>query len=123
MRSRAEELEADPALRDGRVVLEIGSIETRFEQLVTLRMVAAVRPGPLTKETLTPARLAAAEHVAVSRPLRTARRAGGDRRQPRTELGRGRFPSARAPHPMRPPPVGLWRSVPRTSYTQVSTEW
>ncbi|WP_329312713.1 LysR family transcriptional regulator [Streptomyces sp. NBC_01278] len=80
----AEELEAGPALRDGRIDLEIGSIdhvdpETRIEELVSLRMVAAVRPGhPLTEGPLTPARLAAAPHVAVSRrgrftgPLDTA---------------------------------------------------
>lgn len=84
LRFRAEELEAEPALRDGRVDLEIGSIdhvdpETRVEKLLTLRMVAGVRPGhPLTEEPLTPARLAAADHVAVSRrgrftgPLDTA---------------------------------------------------
>ncbi|MFE9686888.1 LysR family transcriptional regulator [Streptomyces sp. NPDC006285] len=72
-RFQAEELEAGPALRDGRTDLEVGSIdhvdpETQVEELVTLRMVAAVRPGhPLTEKALTPARLAAAEHVAVSR--------------------------------------------------------
>ncbi|WP_431899154.1 LysR family transcriptional regulator [Nonomuraea sp. bgisy101] len=72
-RIRAEELEAGPALRDGRIDLEIGSIdhvdpETQVEELVSLRMVAAVRPGhPLTEGPLTPARLAAAQHVAVSR--------------------------------------------------------
>ncbi|MBL1116233.1 LysR family transcriptional regulator [Streptomyces sp. 110] len=83
-RIRAEELEAGPALRDGRIDLEIGSIdhvdpETQVEELVGLRMVAAVRPGhPLTEGPLTPARLAAAQHVAVSRrgrftgPLDTA---------------------------------------------------
>lgn len=83
-RIRAEELEAGPALRDGRIDPEVGSIdhvdpETRVEQLVGLRMVAAVRPGhPLTEGPLTPARLAAAEHVVVSRrgrftgPLDTA---------------------------------------------------
>ncbi|MFD1929966.1 LysR family transcriptional regulator [Nonomuraea mangrovi] len=83
-RIRAEELEAGPALRDGRIDLEIGSIdhvdpETQVEELVSLRMVAAVRPGhPLTEGPLTPARLAAAQHVAVSRrgrftgPLDTA---------------------------------------------------
>lgn len=69
----AEEWEAGSALRDGRIDLEVGSIdhvdpETQVEELVTLRMVAAVRPGhPLTEEPLTPARLAAAQHVAVSR--------------------------------------------------------
>ncbi|MCX5039863.1 LysR family transcriptional regulator [Streptomyces coelicoflavus] len=73
LRFRAEELEAGPALRDGRVDLEVGAIdhvdpETLVEQLVTLRMTAAVRPGhPLAEGTLTPARFAAAEHVAVSR--------------------------------------------------------
>ncbi|MEU6431018.1 LysR family transcriptional regulator [Microbispora sp. NPDC046973] len=84
LRFRAEELEAGPALRDGRIDLEIGSIdhvdpETQVEELVTLRMAAAVRPGhPLTEGTLTPVRLAAAEHVVVSRrgrftgPLDTA---------------------------------------------------
>ncbi|MGW4756804.1 LysR family transcriptional regulator [Streptomyces chartreusis] len=84
LRMRAEELEAGPALRDGRIDLEIGSIdhadpETHVEELVSLRMVAAVRPGhPLTRKPLTPAGLAAAEHVVVSRrgrftgPLDTA---------------------------------------------------
>jgi DNA-binding transcriptional LysR family regulator len=83
-RIRAEELEAGPALRDGRIDLEIGSIdhvdpETQVEELVSLRMVAAVRPGHrLAEGPLTPARLAAADHVAVSRrgrftgPLDTA---------------------------------------------------
>ncbi|MER6196473.1 LysR family transcriptional regulator [Streptomyces sp. NPDC001586] len=83
-RLRAEELEAGPALRDGRIDLEVGSIdhvdpETRVEELVSLRMMAAVRPGhPLTEGPLTPARFAAAHHVAVSRrgrftgPLDTA---------------------------------------------------
>lgn len=83
-RLRAEELEASSALRDGRIDLEVGSIdhvdpETQVEELVTLRMVAAVRQGhPLAEEALDPARLAAAEHVAVSRrgqftgPLDTA---------------------------------------------------
>ncbi|KAF2782215.1 LysR family transcriptional regulator [Streptomyces sp. OM5714] len=73
LRFRAEDLEAGPALRDGRVDLEVGAIdhvdpETRVEELVTLRMTAAVRPGhPLAEGPLTPARFAAAEHVAVSR--------------------------------------------------------
>ncbi|MEV7929234.1 LysR family transcriptional regulator [Kitasatospora sp. NPDC088779] len=72
-RIRAEDLEAGPALRDGRIDLEVGSIdhvdpETQVEELVSLRMVAAVRPGhPLTEGPLTPARLAAAHHAAVSR--------------------------------------------------------
>ncbi|WP_405666077.1 LysR family transcriptional regulator [Streptomyces sp. NBC_01166] len=84
LRFRTEDLEAGPALRDGRIDLEVGSIdhvdpETRVEELVTLRMAAAVRPGhPLTEGVLTPARLADAEHVVVSRrgrftgPLDTA---------------------------------------------------
>ncbi|MFJ5801906.1 LysR family transcriptional regulator [Streptomyces decoyicus] len=84
LRFRAEELEAGPALREGRIDLEVGSIdhvdpETQVEELVTLRMAAAVRPGhPLAEGTLTPDRLAAAEHVVVSRrgrftgPLDTA---------------------------------------------------
>ncbi|MEV0989363.1 LysR family transcriptional regulator [Streptomyces sp. NPDC049949] len=73
LRFRAEELEAGSALRDGRIDLEIGSIEhvdpeTRIEELVTLRMAAAVRPGhPLTEGALTPDRLAGADHVVVSR--------------------------------------------------------
>ncbi|MGZ9928849.1 LysR family transcriptional regulator [Streptomyces sp. NC-S4] len=73
LRVLAEEWEAGPALREGRVDLEIGAIdhvdpETRVEELVTLRLSAGVRAGhPLTEGTLTPARLAAAEHVAVSR--------------------------------------------------------
>lgn len=83
-RLRDEELEDGSALRDGRIDLEVGSIdhvapETQVEELVTLRMVAAVRPGhPLAGKALTPARLAAAEHVSVSRrgrftgPLDTA---------------------------------------------------
>ncbi|GAB3889320.1 LysR substrate-binding domain-containing protein [Kibdelosporangium lantanae] len=84
LRVLAEEWEAGPALREGRVDLEIGAIdhvdpETRVEELVTLRMAAGVRAGhPLTEGTLTPARLAAADHVAASRrgrftgPLDTA---------------------------------------------------
>ncbi|AQZ61978.1 Cys-tRNA(Pro) deacylase YbaK [[Actinomadura] parvosata subsp. kistnae] len=69
----AEEWEASPALRDGRIDLEVGSIdhvdpETQVEELVTLRMTAAVRPGhPLAGRPLDAARLAAAEHVVVSR--------------------------------------------------------
>ncbi|MFG2004856.1 LysR substrate-binding domain-containing protein [Spirillospora sp. NPDC048911] len=73
LRVLAEEWEAGPALREGRIDLEIGAIdhvdpETRVEELITLRMAAAVKAGhPLIEGTLTPARLAAAEHVAVSR--------------------------------------------------------
>lgn len=83
-RFRAEELEGGPALRDGRVDVEVGSIdhvdpETHVEELVSLRMMAGVRPEhPLAEVSLTPARFAAAHHVAVSRrgrftgPLDTA---------------------------------------------------
>jgi DNA-binding transcriptional LysR family regulator len=73
LRMLPEEWEAGPALREGRIDLEIGAIdhvdpETRVEELVTLRMAAGVRNGHrLTAGTLTAARLAAAEHVAVSR--------------------------------------------------------
>ncbi|MEU5922027.1 LysR substrate-binding domain-containing protein [Streptomyces sp. NPDC047141] len=84
LRILAEEGEGGPALREGRIDLEVGAIdhvdpETRVEELVTLRMAAGVRPGhPLAGGALTPDRLAAAEHVAVSRrgrfsgPLDTA---------------------------------------------------
>ena len=73
LRVLTEEWEAGPALREGRIDLEIGAIdhvdpETRVEELVTLRMSAGVRAGhPLAEEALTPAGLAAAEHVAASR--------------------------------------------------------
>ncbi|MFS8200861.1 LysR family transcriptional regulator [Streptomyces sp. CWNU-52B] len=73
LRFRTEELEAGPALRDGRIDLEVGSIdhvdpETRVEVLATLRMAAAVRPEhPLAEGPLTPEGLAAADHVVVSR--------------------------------------------------------
>ncbi|MCK8676708.1 LysR family transcriptional regulator [Streptomyces lichenis] len=73
LRVLAEEWEAGAALREGRIDLEVGVIdhadpETRVEELATLRMAAAVRSGhPLTDGALTPARLAAAEHVVVSR--------------------------------------------------------
>ncbi|KOV13252.1 LysR family transcriptional regulator [Streptomyces sp. XY431] len=73
LRVLAEDSEAGPALREGRIDLEIGSIdhvdpETLVEELATLRMAAAVRAGhPLAEGPLTPARLAAAEHVVVSR--------------------------------------------------------
>ncbi len=73
LRVLAEEWEAGPALREGRIDLEIGAIdhvdpETQVEELVTLRMAAGVRAGhPLAEGPLTPAGVAAAEHVAVSR--------------------------------------------------------
>ena len=83
-RLRGEELEDGTALRDGRIDLEVGSIdhvdpEAQIEELVSLRMMAAVRPcHPLTEGPLTAARFAAAQHVVVSRrgrfsgPLDTA---------------------------------------------------
>ncbi|MFI1769230.1 LysR family transcriptional regulator [Streptomyces sp. NPDC020800] len=73
LRVLAEEWEASPALREGRIDLEIGAVdhvdpETRVDELVTMRMAAGVRAGhPLAEGTLTAARLAAAEHVVVSR--------------------------------------------------------
>ena len=73
VRFRTEELEAGAALREGHLDLEVGALdhldpETRTEQLVTLRMMVAVRAGhPLTDGPLTPDRFAAAEHVAASR--------------------------------------------------------
>lgn len=69
----AEDLEDGPALRDGRIDLEVGVLdhidpETMTEDLVTLQMVAAVRRGhPLTRGTMTPQRFADASHVTVSR--------------------------------------------------------
>jgi DNA-binding transcriptional LysR family regulator len=68
-----DSLEGTPALREGRVDLEIGVIdhvdpETRVEPLLTTRMVGAVRPShPLARERVTVRRFAAAAHVTVSR--------------------------------------------------------
>ncbi|WP_242887959.1 LysR family transcriptional regulator [Actinomadura litoris] len=73
LRMPPEEWEAGPALREGRIDLEVGAIdhadpETRVEKLTTVRMAAGVRAGhPLAEGPLTPAGLAAAEHVVVSR--------------------------------------------------------
>lgn len=73
VRFRAEELEDGPALRDGRIDLEVGALdhvdpETHTRELLTLRMMAGVRSGhPLIEGRLTPARFAAAEHIVVSR--------------------------------------------------------
>ncbi|EXG82661.1 LysR family transcriptional regulator [Cryptosporangium arvum] len=73
LRVLTEDGEAGPALRDGRVDLEIGAVdhsdpETRIEELVTLRFAAGVRAGhPLGQGPVTPARLAEADHVVVSR--------------------------------------------------------
>lgn len=74
LRLRPENLEDTPALREGLVDLEIGSIrpgdsEIHSEALVTETLIAAVRPGhPLAKaKTVTPQRFAAADHIVVSR--------------------------------------------------------
>ncbi|MCP2166279.1 DNA-binding transcriptional regulator, LysR family [Goodfellowiella coeruleoviolacea] len=73
LRFLSESLEGTSALRDGRVDLEIGVIghveqEARVEQLLTDRMVGVVRPEhPLARGRVTPRRLAAADHVVVSR--------------------------------------------------------
>jgi DNA-binding transcriptional LysR family regulator len=74
LRLRPENLEDIPALREGSVDLEIGSIrpgdpEIRSETLVTETLVGVVRPDhPLARvKTVTPRRFAAADHVAVSR--------------------------------------------------------
>ncbi|MFG1642852.1 LysR family transcriptional regulator [Amycolatopsis sp. NPDC049252] len=74
LRLRPENLEDTPALREGFVDLEIGTIrpgdpEIRSETLVTETLVGVVRPAnPLARmKTVTPRRFALAEHVAVSR--------------------------------------------------------
>jgi len=74
LRLRPENLEDTPALREGFVDLEIGSIrpgdpEIRVETLVTETLVGVVRPdNPLARmKTVTPRRFAAADHIAVSR--------------------------------------------------------
>jgi DNA-binding transcriptional LysR family regulator len=73
VRFLSEAVEDTDALRDGVVDVEVGVLdhldpETRTEDLVPLRMYAAVRAGhPLTRGELTPARFSAAEHISVSR--------------------------------------------------------
>jgi DNA-binding transcriptional LysR family regulator len=74
LRLRPENLEDTPALREGLVDLEIGTIrasdpEIRAETLTTETLVGAVRPDhPLARvKTVTPRRFAAADHVVVSR--------------------------------------------------------
>ncbi|MEU7479792.1 LysR family transcriptional regulator [Lentzea sp. NPDC042327] len=74
LRLRPENLEDTPALREGLVDLEIGSIrpgdaEVHSEALVTEALIGVVRPGhPLAEvEVVTPQRFAAADHVVVSR--------------------------------------------------------
>ncbi|MEV5897507.1 LysR family transcriptional regulator [Nonomuraea fuscirosea] len=74
LRLRPENLEDTPALREGLVDLEIGSIrpgdpEIRVETLVTETLAGVVRPGhPLAEAAaVTPERFAAADHIVVSR--------------------------------------------------------
>ncbi|CAM05846.1 LysR family transcriptional regulator [Saccharopolyspora erythraea NRRL 2338] len=73
LRFAAEAAEGTPALREGRVDVEIGVIEhvdpeTRSEALTSARLVAAVRPGhPLIRGRVTPDRFSAAAHISVSR--------------------------------------------------------
>ncbi|MTD59032.1 LysR family transcriptional regulator [Amycolatopsis pithecellobii] len=73
LRFASEETEGGPALRDGRVDLEIGVLdhvdpETETETLTTLAMALIVRAGhPLARGNLTARRFAEAGHVTVSR--------------------------------------------------------
>ncbi len=74
LRLRPENLEDTPALREGLLDLEIGSIrsgdpEIHSEPLVTETLIGVVRPDhPLAKaKTVTPQRFAAADHIVVSR--------------------------------------------------------
>ncbi|MEV4320293.1 LysR family transcriptional regulator [Actinocrispum sp. NPDC049592] len=74
LRLRPENLEDTPALREGLVDLEIGTIRAgdpaiHSETLVTESLIGAVRPEhPLTRvRTVTPKRFAAADHIVVSR--------------------------------------------------------
>jgi DNA-binding transcriptional LysR family regulator len=77
LRFLPESLEDTPALRDGLVDLEVGSIgdtdpEIRVEPLGSGRMLGVVRPAhPLATGRVTPKRFAAADHVVVSRRGRT----------------------------------------------------
>ncbi|MGW7103427.1 LysR family transcriptional regulator [Streptomyces sp. NPDC054838] len=74
LRFMPEALEGTPALREGRLDLEIGVIghpdpETRIESLGRTRLLAAVRAGhPLARRKTVSARaFAAADHIGVSR--------------------------------------------------------
>ena len=74
LRLRPENLEDLPALREGLVDLEIGSIrpgdtEIHSEALVTEALIGVVRSGhPLARaKTVTPQRFAGADHIVVSR--------------------------------------------------------
>ncbi|MFD9334514.1 LysR family transcriptional regulator [Streptomyces sp. NPDC060028] len=74
LRFMPEALEGTPALREGRLDLEIGVIghpdpETRTESLGRTRLLAAVRAGhPLAgRKTVTAGAFAAADHIGLSR--------------------------------------------------------
>ncbi len=73
LRFLPETLEGTPALREGRIDLEVGVIdhvdpETRVEPLLTSRLVGAVRSAhPLARGKVTVRRFAAASHITVSR--------------------------------------------------------
>ncbi|WP_410632931.1 LysR family transcriptional regulator [Amycolatopsis sp. cmx-4-83] len=74
LRLRPENLQDVPALREGLVDLELGTLrpgdpEVHTETLVTETLVGAIRPDhPLAKvKTVTPKRFAAADHIVVSR--------------------------------------------------------
>lgn len=74
LRLRPENLEDTPALREGLLDLEIGSIrpgdpEIHLETLLTEALIAVVRPDhPLARTTtVTPELFAAADHIVVSR--------------------------------------------------------
>ncbi|MGV9361833.1 LysR family transcriptional regulator [Amycolatopsis sp. NPDC003731] len=74
LRLRPETLQDTPALREGLVDLEIGTLrpgdpEIHSETLVTETLVGAIRPDhPLAKvKTVTAKRFAAADHIVVSR--------------------------------------------------------
>lgn len=73
LRFLSESVEDSPALREGRVDVEIGVLdhldpETCTAELTRLTLSGAVRAGhPLSVGTLTPARFASAAHISVSR--------------------------------------------------------
>ncbi|MEV0677673.1 LysR family transcriptional regulator [Actinosynnema sp. NPDC050436] len=73
LRFLPDAVEGTPALREGRVDLEVGVVEhvdpeTRVEPVLSAPMVGAVRAGhPLTRGRVTARRFAAASHIGVSR--------------------------------------------------------
>jgi DNA-binding transcriptional LysR family regulator len=100
LRFAPESTEGGPALRDGRVDLEVGVLdhmdpETGTETLTTLAMAVVVRAGhPLTRGRLTARRFADADHVTVSRRGRLTGPADAALR----ELGLRRRVVAALPH-------------------------